>query len=302
MAGDLHCHTKLSMGSMGIDDLIILAKKCGVSTIAITDQDCQAGTIRGRVIGERHGITVIPGVEISCTDPDSGKEVHMLCYLSESPDRLEGLCHSNLAARKKAAQYMLLKFVQRFPVSPELVHECARGSTCVYPQHMMRALMESGMTDQIYSDTYRELFTPESETNILYNARFPSPFEVLEAIHKSGGIAVLAHPHENGAFHLLDKLIAAGLDGVEVFHRSAAREEQKALLALAKSENILVTGGSDFRGMYGIGCVSVGHEQVNDAQVSSLMSYKSRMHRAKRHAAANEKPAAGKNIIEPLAI
>ncbi|MDR2686112.1 MAG: PHP domain-containing protein [Oscillospiraceae bacterium] len=286
MAGDLHCHTRLSLGSMGIDDLIMLAKKRGIATIAITDQDCQAGTVRGKVIGERHGVTVIPGVEISCTDPDTDREVHILCYLSDSPDRLEGLCHANLAVRKKAAQYMLLKFVQRFPVEPSLVHECARGSTCVYPQHMMRALMESGLTEQIHSDIYRELFTPESPKNILRQARFPSPFEVLEAIHQSGGIAVLAHPADNGAMDLLEGLVRAGLDGVEVFHSANSREEQKQLLALAKAENMLVTGGSDFRGMYGVGCVTVGHEQVNDAQVSSLLSYKSRMHRAKRQQAA----------------
>ena len=267
---------------MGIDDLIMLAKKRGITTIAITDQDCQAGTVRGRVIGERHGVTVIPGVEISCTDPHTGDEVHMLCYLSDSPDRLEGLCHANLAQRKKAAQFMLLKFTQRFPVGPELVHECARGSTCIYPEHMMRALMESGLTDRIHGEIYQELFTWDSPKNILRRARFPSPIEVLEAIHQSGGIAVLAHPGENSAADLLDDLVRAGLDGVEVFHSANAREDQKQLLALAKAENMLVTGGSDFRGMYGAGCVTVGQEQVNDAQVSSMLSYKSRMHRARR--------------------
>ena len=286
MAGDLHCHTRLSLGSMGIDDLIMLAKKRGITTIAITDQDCQAGTIRGRVIGERYGVSVIPGVEISCTDPQSGREIHMLCYLSDSPDRLEGLCHANLLARKKAAQYMLIKFVQRFPVGPELVNECARGATCVYPQHMMRALMESGLTDQIYGDIYRELFTQESPKNILRQARFPSPFDVLEAIHQSGGIAVLAHPGKDCAADLLEDLVRAGLDGVEVFHSANSREEQKQLLAMAKAENMLVTGGSDFRGMYGVGCVTVGHEQVNDAQVNSLLTYKSRMHRARRQQVA----------------
>ena len=285
MAGDLHCHTRLSLGSMGIDDLIMLAKKRGITTIAITDQDCQAGTIRGRVIGERFGVSVIPGAEISCTDPETDQEVHMLCYLSDSPDRLEGLFHANLAARKKAAQYMLLKFAQRFPVRPELVHECARGSTCVYPQHMMRALMESGLTEQIHSEIYHELFKEESPRNILRRARFPSPMEVLEAIHQSGGIAVLAHPAKNGAARLLEELIPAGLDGVEVFHSANSREEQKQLLALAKAENMLVTGGSDFKGMYGNGCVTVGHEQVNDSQVNSLLTYKSRMRRAKRQVA-----------------
>ena len=54
MNGDLHCHTKLSDGSMGIDDIIVLAEKCGVTTLAVTDLDCLAGTVRARLIGERH--------------------------------------------------------------------------------------------------------------------------------------------------------------------------------------------------------------------------------------------------------
>jgi len=260
---------------MGIDDLIILAKKQGITHIAITDQDCMAGTVRARVIGERHDITVIHGVELSCSH--EGRELHMLGYLSESPNRLEGLCHQNLLARKKAAQYMLLKFVQRYPVSHELVHECAKGATCLYPQHMMRALLESGLTDRMYGDIYHALFSPQSPENILYPAKFLSPLEVIDAIHQAGGLAVLAHPGESDAVALLDELIEAGLDGVEVFHSSNPRELQKQLLATAKAANILVTGGSDFRGMYGN--VTVGQTQVNDAQINALLTYKSRMRR-----------------------
>ncbi|MDR1463823.1 MAG: PHP domain-containing protein [Oscillospiraceae bacterium] len=284
MAGDLHCHTKLSDGSLGIDDLIVLAKNCGITTIAITDQDCLAGTVRGRIIGERHGIQVIPGVEISCTDPASGDEVHILGYLSESPDRLEGLCHRNLLARKKASQYMLVKLVQRYPISPELVAKCATGSTCVYPQHMLHALMESGLTDRIYGEIYDELFREESERNILFRSRFPSPTEVIEAVHQSGGVAVLAHPGAHASLDL-DALIRAGLDGIEIYHSANSRELQKQLLATAKKSNILVTGGSDFRGMYGNGRVGVGQEQVNDSQINALLTYKSRMRRRSARAA-----------------
>lgn len=61
MGGDLHCHTKLSDGSLGIEDLVLLAKKKGIETIAITDHDCLAGTVRGKIIGDRYGVNVIPG-------------------------------------------------------------------------------------------------------------------------------------------------------------------------------------------------------------------------------------------------
>ena len=67
MSGDLHCHTKLSDGTLGLEELIALAAKRGVETIAITDHDCLAGTVRAKIIGERNGVKVIPGVELSET-------------------------------------------------------------------------------------------------------------------------------------------------------------------------------------------------------------------------------------------
>ena len=132
MSVDLHCHTKLSNGSMGIDDLIMLAKKRGVDTISITDHDCQAGSVRGRIIAARRGVTVVPGVELSASDAETGRQVHILGYFCDSPDRLEELCHKNNAARKKAGQYMILKAAQRYPISAELVMKCAAGSTGIF--------------------------------------------------------------------------------------------------------------------------------------------------------------------------
>ena len=78
MKADLHIHTKLSDGTMGIDDIIILAKNSGVSTISITDHDCLAGTVRAEMIGKRYGVTVIPGVEFSATDKKRNSKAHIL--------------------------------------------------------------------------------------------------------------------------------------------------------------------------------------------------------------------------------
>ena len=40
---DLHCHTKMSDGSVGIDELVQLAKRSGLSAIAVTDHDTFSG-------------------------------------------------------------------------------------------------------------------------------------------------------------------------------------------------------------------------------------------------------------------
>ena len=292
MAADLHCHTRLSDGSLGIDDLILLAQRSGVETIAITDHDCLAGTVRGKIIGERHGVNVIPGVELSAYDQNHKKRVHMLCYLAENPDRLEGLCKRNSLSRRKASQLMMVKAAQRYPISSELVIKCAAGSTNIYKQHIMHALMECGYTTSIFGDLFRELFSAKSENNILVNPSYPDPFEVLEAIHEAGGIAILAHPGFYNNFDLIDDLIAAGLDGIEVWHPSNNEEQTEELIKICHKHKLLMTGGSDFHGMYNAKPIKLGDYTTPDENLTALLGYQAKQRRARRKAAKEAEKAA----------
>lgn len=277
MLADLHCHTKLSDGSMGIDDLVVLAQKRGVTTLAITDRDCQAGTVRGKIIGERRGITVIPGVEISSYDSGRGKCVEILAYLCDSPDRLEGVCHRNVLARKKASRLMTLKASRKYPITPELVLKCASGSTAVFEQHIMHALLECGVTDKIYGDVYEELFTDGSPDNILVKTNYPEPAEVIEAVRESGGIAVLAHPGKYRDAGLIEELAENGLDGFEAWHPDNSEELTEKLLVFARENDMLALGGTEFMGMYSKNPISVGEFSTPEPYLKALMGYKTRM-------------------------
>lgn len=284
MAADLHCHTKLSDGSVGIEDLIVIAQKSGINTIAITDHDCLAGTVRGQVIGKRHGVTVIPGVELSAFDGEVGKKVHILSYLAEKPDRLEGLCKSTYVARKRAGQIMMLKVASRFPVSNDFIINHASGSTNLFKQHIMHALMDAGYTNKIYGDLYDALFSPESETNLLAPVKYPDVKDVIDEIHNAGGIAVLAHPSLYDNFDEIDKYIEMGLDGIEVWHPEASDEDIEKLSTICKKNKILMTGGSDFHGIYGRKTVTLGTCSTPDEHVDKLMGYKAKKKRAQRKA------------------
>ena len=287
MTADLHCHTKLSDGSMGIDELIVLAKKKGIDTIAITDHDCLAGTVRGKIIGERHGVNVIPGVEISAFDSATQTEVHILCYQPDSPDRLEGLCRRNSLSRKKASQYMILKTAQRYPITPDLVLKCAQGSTNVFKQHIMHALMECSITTELYGKVYHELFSPESDANVIVRPQFPEPKEVIEQIRAAGGIAILSHPAHSKCAHLIDELVQAGLHGIEVWHPCHSAEDIAALSKIAKEKKLLMTGGSDFHGMYSPTAVGVGGIEIPQQALSTFLGYKAKMKRLQKKAENN---------------
>lgn len=292
MSADLHCHTKLSDGTLGIDDLIILAKKSNVNTIAITDHDSLAGTVRGKMIGERFGIKVIPGVELSASDKKRNAKAHILCYLPDKPERLEGLCRRNSLARKKASQFMILKTAQKYPITPEFVIKCATGSTNIYKQHIMYALMSSGYTTTIFGDLYNKLFKKSSPDNVLVEPDYPDAQEIIKAIHEAGGIAVLAHPGFYDNFELLNELIPLGLDGVEVWHPENSPEQQQYLLGVAKKNKLLVTGGSDFHGAFNAYPVKLGQYGPPDDYVDALLSYKAKLRRQQKRAEAAQKAEA----------
>lgn len=289
MAADLHCHTKLSDGSVGIEDLIVIAQKSGINTIAITDHDCLAGTVRGQVIGKRYGVEIIPGVELSAFDYEAGKKVHILSYLADKPDRLEGLCKRTSVARKRAGQIMMLKVAARFPITTDFIINHASGSTNLFKQHIMHALMDAGYTDEIYGDLYNALFSRESETNLLAPVKYPDVKEVISEIHEAGGIAVLAHPATYDNFDEIENYIEMGLDGIEVWHPSASDETIETLSKVCKKHKLLMTGGSDFHGIYGGKAITLGSCSTPDTHLDKLKGYKAKKKRAQRKA---EKEAA----------
>lgn len=284
MAADLHCHTKLSDGSVGIEDIIQIAQKSGIDTIAITDHDCLAGTVRGQVIGKRYGVNVIPGVEISGFDFTAGKQVHILCYLADSPNRLEGICKRTSVARKRAGQIMMLKVASRFPITSDFIIGHASGSTNLYKQHIMHALMDAGYTDRIFGDLYHALFDADSETNVLAPTKYPDVKEVIEEIHGAGGIAILAHPAKFDNFDEIEGYVELGLDGVEVWSPSATENDIQALTAICKKNKLLMTGGSDFHGIYGDSTVTLGSYATPKENLDKLLGYKAKKKRAQRKA------------------
>lgn len=263
---------------MGIEELIAVAKRRGLSAISVTDHDTTAAATRAVVIGRRQELTVIHGVEFSTFDTQRGRKAHILCYLCDTPDRLEGMCRRTNDSRKKAAMAMVRKVMRYYPITPDLIVKCATGSTNIYKQHIMHALMDAGYADSIYGELYHTLFAPKRGA-ALVDMEYPDTREVLDLIHSAGGVAVLAHP---AAYHnedLMEELIPLGLDGVEVWHPDHSAEDNERLLEFARRHHLLATGGTDFHGMYSAVPRSLGSVQVEDSYISALLSYKDKTRR-----------------------
>lgn len=179
---------------------------------------------------------------------------------------------------------MMIKAAQRFPITTDLVLKCAQGSTNVYPVHIMAALVESGVTTELFGDLYKELFTAGGEKSILIKPKFSEMSEVIQAIHDAGGIAILSHPGNYEGTNIVEKAIDLGIDGFEAWcpeHDDATAER---FAALAKEKHILAIGGSNFCGRHNRACVTLGAIVTPEDRFTEFSNYKSKIRRQKAKA------------------
>lgn len=250
MVCDLHCHSKISDGSLGIEELLMMAKRRGLSAVAITDHDAVAGATRACIIGKRLGVEVIHGVEMSAYDYNRRRKVHILGYMCDSPDRLEGMCLRTNSNRRAAAKEMIAKVLRYYPIVPETIARHASGSTNVFKQHIMHTLVEAGYTNCFFGDVFRKLFSSKGGRAYV-PIEYPDVRETIDLIHSAGGLAVLAHPYVYDSFDLMEELAAENrLDGIEVWHPSNDEERIAILKDFAETHHLLMTGGTDFHGLY----------------------------------------------------
>jgi hypothetical protein len=91
--------------------------------------------------------------------------------------------------------------------------------------------------------------------------------EVVRLIAGAGGVAVWAHPGANvRKADLVERLIASGVRGVEVWHPNHSERIRREILDLARSRGLVCTGGSDFHFVElmeaDIGEITAPHESV----------------------------------------
>ncbi|MGN0667078.1 MAG: PHP domain-containing protein [Huintestinicola sp.] len=278
MKGDLHCHTTLSDGSLGIEEVIAQAKRIGLDFISITDHDTMSTISRAKVLGERYGVQTIPGVEITAWDKNRNRKAHILCYNPQKPDRLEGICRRCSDIRQACSKETVENVLKKFPITAEDITKHVNGSKSIYKQHILHALIEYGYSTHFYGKLNDELFN-EKTGSCIVEREYPDVNYVLDLIHSARGVAVMAHPMVYDSEELIDELAANGrLDGVEVYHYSADKEQQKRLLAQAERLGLIVTGGSDFHGLYNIRPTHLGKyttDQENIERILKLYSSKS---------------------------
>lgn len=246
MKADLHMHSVFSDGTDEVPAIVAKAKAAGLSLMSLTDHDTVKGVGLALGEGEKQGIKVLPGIEISTY---AICEVHILGYnIDINNDRLltrlaeiEDKRHERIKA--------ILTNLKKYNIELDEEKIFDRIGT-VGRMHIAKQLLAKG-----YCQTITEAFDRYlGERGIAYvPSKRITPLEGVKLIKAAGGLAAVAHPLIFCQKGKLDDLIGGlktyGLDGLEVYYPTHTLDDTAKLYDLAKKNRLIATGGTDYHGL-----------------------------------------------------
>lgn len=250
LPGDLHTHTTFSDGSNPIALLPLLASRLGLSTLAISDHD----TTRSIEYAEAHpvqdGVTLIPAVELSARDEESGRRVHLLAYWPQRSDAMISHCTRLQAKRNACCLQSAQELETVYPqFKTDMALAYAKDSGVLFKSGIMQALGELGLSDGIYGETYHKWFGSSPKGPFLHEPEYDSVDTVLETMRASRAVIVFAHPSVYKSMPLVRRLAEQGrIDGIEVEHPRNTPEDKAECRALCARFELIETGGTDYHG------------------------------------------------------
>ncbi len=247
---DLHAHTTCSDGTDSPLALVKKAASAGITVLGISDHDSTAGW--NEATASLHGnLQLALGAEVSCLTEDN-VSVHMLGLLFDGENQpLQQLLSDSRDTRIPRMKKMIENLQGAgYEITLEDVSAATPAGATLGRPHLADALVAKRIVksrDEAFSD----LLNNDSPFYVSHFA--PTPEDSIRAIRAAGGVAVIAHPFASRRGQTLSpesfaSLVAAGLNGIEVFHRDQSEDERKQLIEIAHALDLVITGSSDYHG------------------------------------------------------
>ncbi|WP_392542899.1 PHP domain-containing protein [Oryzobacter telluris] len=247
---DLHTHSTASDGTEAPALVVERAVEAGLGTIALTDHDTTLGWDEAAAAARRLGLTLVPGIEVSCAR--GRQSIHLLAYL---PDPTHPDLVAELEQARDSRDTRLDRMVSRMaadgiPVTVEAVRaEVEEGATVGRP-HIADALVRAGVVAH-RDEAFATVLGNDSPYYVAHYA--PDPVRAVEVVRAAGGAAVVAHAWSGTRGRVvsdavIEEMVAAGLTGIEVHHRDHDAEAVAHLHDLATALGLVATGSSDYHG------------------------------------------------------
>ncbi len=274
---DLHTHSVFSDGTCSPKELLLLAKKVGLSAVALTDHNTIAGIESFLEESKKVDIEAISGVEIS--SDYNGTELHILALCIDK--RYFNAMNDFLAIpvkRKEESNKLLAESLVKNGYFVDYNKLKFENHGSLNRVHFALELVKSGYVKSI-NEAFNTLL---SEKNGFYKQpkRYTAK-EVIEFIGLVNAVSVLAHPLLNltkkELVEFLPKAKEYGLTAMETRYSKYSKEDQELSTMLAKEFRLLESGGSDFHGdnkpdiKIGVG---TGNLQVPYEFVKTIKNYR----------------------------
>ncbi len=276
---DFHAHTVRSDGLLLPADLAAQAAAAGVRALAIADHDTLAGYRELVAPGAAPlppGLTVIPAVEINATARDTpdlpDDELHFVGIGVDPADgALDALLDRQRGARRRRFERMLgqLRAIG-MPVDAQLEGLDRSDEESLGRPTIARALVAAGFATSV-QDAFARIVGHGMPGYVRREGM--GPVEALAAIREAGGLPVLAHfPTAPRLPGIVDELIACGLRGIEVHHRSFDAPTVEAMGLVAERHRLVASGGTDFHGDEGSYAEALAETWVPDDVAERLLA------------------------------
>jgi 3',5'-nucleoside bisphosphate phosphatase len=260
---DLQSHSTHSDGALGAAEVVERAAEAGVELLALSDHDTVSGVPEALAAGERHGVRVVPAVEISAVDGDAPlpRELHILGYdLDHTAPVLTERLAAFLADREQRTLRMAGALSELgFELDEREISARVAGGQPIGRPHLAEAvlgapanasrLQEEGIDD---IGSFIRAYLIEGRPAFRLRER-PTVAEAVDAIHEAGGVAIWAHPFwdvsdPEEVLATIGRFMALGIDGVEAFYITHTQEQTELLADRCAALGQLSTGSSDFHG------------------------------------------------------
>lgn len=265
---DLHAHSTASDGVLSPQALVRLAKDSGVSVLALTDHDTLEGLSVAMAEGERAGLQIVEGVEITAHVGDL--EVHILGHFIDSGDnRLAEFLASSRHDRIERVHHIIAKlWALGLPLEADEVLSLAPGPSVGRP-HVARAMIKRGYVTSL-KEAFDRYLTP-GKPGYVERPRIPAVL-AIRAIREAGGVPSLAHPGQYGRDGIIPSLAQQGLMGLEVYHLEHDVESLFRYERVCLEYGLLAVGGSDYHGTPGLRSSGLGKSTLPEAKFEQLLA------------------------------
>jgi predicted metal-dependent phosphoesterase TrpH len=258
---DLHLHSTFSDGAYTPAEVVDLARRSGLSAIAITDHDTLAGVADARQSAPA-ALEIVSGVEI--TAEWQGREFHLLAYFI-APDH---------APLNQALDYLRSERIGRFRemvrrldslgvhIKEEQLNRIQKQTT-LGRRHLAEMLVAAKKAGSVREAFQRWLH--DDGRAAVPKTRLPVA-EALTLVRSAGGVASWAHPNYHCTKESLVELKRLGLGAVEAEYPTFRASKTRELRQWAVELGLAITGGSDCHGpdepSRAVGASSISHDEL----------------------------------------